>query len=176
MSTPCQNGEFAPIASRAGRQGATRRIARIGAEGEHGLGSDLCQAGEERPGLRDTRQRVGGALCLRDACGVARGADKDEIVVHDLVALDPVARADKGLLGRPGMHQHHVDITTPSQLQRLARTDGNDMHPNVEFMLEYRLDSPSLYVISGIYPRFFLKYGKSEVKVKRRDNHANGAF
>lgn len=43
-------------------------------------------------------------------------------------------------------------------------------------MIDYQHDSNDLYRISGIYPRFGLKYGDSEVSIERRDNSSNGTY
>ena len=43
-------------------------------------------------------------------------------------------------------------------------------------MIQYNLDSDSIYKISGIYPEFNLQYGKSKVKITRKDNKSNGAY
>jgi type IV secretory pathway VirB9-like protein len=43
-------------------------------------------------------------------------------------------------------------------------------------MLEYKLDSDNIYKISGIYPKFELKYGASSVKIIRKDNRSNGVY
>ena len=45
-----------------------------------------------------------------------------------------------------------------------------------EEMIEYELDSDQIYRVSGIYPKFTLKYGASEVTVSRRDNTSNGVY
>jgi type IV secretory pathway VirB9-like protein len=45
-----------------------------------------------------------------------------------------------------------------------------------EEMIEYELDSDHIYKISGIYPKFKLQYGASEVTVNRKDNKSNGAY
>lgn len=43
-------------------------------------------------------------------------------------------------------------------------------------LIEYKKDSTNIYKISGIYPKFILKYGKSKVTVKRQDNLSNGTY
>jgi type IV secretory pathway VirB9-like protein len=43
-------------------------------------------------------------------------------------------------------------------------------------MIEYQHDSNDLYRISGIYPKFGLKCGDSEVGIERRDNSSNGSY
>jgi hypothetical protein len=43
-------------------------------------------------------------------------------------------------------------------------------------MVEYRLESGNIYKIAGIYPKFTLKYGKSKITVKRKDNLSNGVY
>ncbi len=43
-------------------------------------------------------------------------------------------------------------------------------------MIQYNLESDSMYKISGIYPEFNLQYGKSKVKITRKDNKSNGAY
>jgi len=43
-------------------------------------------------------------------------------------------------------------------------------------MVESKLDSENIYKIAGIYPKFILKYGKSKVTVKRKDNLSNGVY
>lgn len=43
-------------------------------------------------------------------------------------------------------------------------------------MIEYHPESETLYRVSGIYPQFDLKYGKSNVTVKRKDNKSNGVY
>ena len=45
-----------------------------------------------------------------------------------------------------------------------------------EEMIQYQLDSDQIYKISGIYPKFILKYGGSEVTVSRKDNQSNGVW
>lgn len=62
---------------------------------------------------------------------------------------------------------------TPDQRGMLAvsaKIDGK------QEMIQYNLDSDYTYKISGIYPEFNLKYGKSKVKVTRKDNKSNGAY
>ncbi len=51
-----------------------------------------------------------------------------------------------------------------------AELDGN------QEMIEYRPDAENIYRIAGIYPLFKLKYGKSSVTIKRKDNLSNGAY
>jgi type IV secretory pathway VirB9-like protein len=51
-----------------------------------------------------------------------------------------------------------------------AKIDGK------QEMIQYNLDSDSIYKISGIYPEFNLQYGKSKVKITRKDNKSNGAY
>lgn len=43
-------------------------------------------------------------------------------------------------------------------------------------MVEYKLDSENIYKVAGIFPQFTLKYGKSEITVKRKDNLSNGVY
>lgn len=43
-------------------------------------------------------------------------------------------------------------------------------------MIEYVSESDTLYRISGIYPQFDLKYGDSEVSIKRKDKTSNGVY
>ena len=51
-----------------------------------------------------------------------------------------------------------------------AQIDGKDE------MIEYQLDYGQIYKISGIYPKFTLKYGASIVTVTRKDNQSNGVY
>lgn len=43
-------------------------------------------------------------------------------------------------------------------------------------MVEYKLDSENIYKVAGIYPKFTLKYGQSQVTVNRKDNLSNGVY
>ncbi len=43
-------------------------------------------------------------------------------------------------------------------------------------LIEYKKDSTDIYKICGIYPEFVLKYGKSKVNIKRKDNLGNGTY
>ena len=43
-------------------------------------------------------------------------------------------------------------------------------------MIEYKIDSDDIYKISGIYDKFFLKYGKTKYKVNRLDDLNNGVY
>ena len=56
------------------------------------------------------------------------------------------------------------------ELAFTAKIDGK------KEMIEYKVDSENLYRINGIYERFILKYGKSKVTIKRKDNLSNGVF
>ncbi len=51
-----------------------------------------------------------------------------------------------------------------------AKIDGN------KEMIEYVAESDTVYRISGIYPEFSLRHGKSDVNIKRRDNLSNGVY
>jgi type IV secretory pathway VirB9-like protein len=51
-----------------------------------------------------------------------------------------------------------------------AKVDGK------KEILQYIAESESLYRVSGIYPEFKLKYGKSGVSIKRKDNLNNGVY
>ncbi len=51
-----------------------------------------------------------------------------------------------------------------------AKIDGKDE------MIEYVVESETMYRISGIYPEFTLKHGKSKVKIKRTDSRSNGVY
>ena len=56
---------------------------------------------------------------------VAR-ADQDEVVVHDVVALDAVTLGDEGLLGGTVMDQQDVGVAVAGQAQGLAGADRDD--------------------------------------------------
>lgn len=44
-------------------------------------------------------------------------------------------------------------------------------------MLEYKLDSENIYKVSGIFPKFVLRYGENnDVTVTRKDNQSNGVY
>lgn len=43
-------------------------------------------------------------------------------------------------------------------------------------IIEYVAESDTVYRISGIYPEFNLRNGKSDVKINRRDNQSNGVY
>lgn len=51
-----------------------------------------------------------------------------------------------------------------------AKVDGE------KELIEYKKDSTNIYKICGIYPEFVLKYGKSKVTVKRKNNLSNGTY
>jgi type IV secretory pathway VirB9-like protein len=52
-----------------------------------------------------------------------------------------------------------------------AEIDGD------EEMLEYNMDSESVYRIAGIYPVFFMIYNKkNKIKVERKDNKSNSVY
>ena len=77
-------------------------------------GRDLGQAGHD----------VGAARAGR----VGLGADQHEVVVHDRVALLAPALGDELVLGRGVVHEDHVGIAAPADVQRLARADGDHAH------------------------------------------------
>ena len=75
-------------------------------------------------------ERRDGVLAALDAGRIGRGPDDHEVVVHDLVALDPEAVGDELLLGRLVVHEQHVGIAVLGELDRLAGADRD--HPHLD--------------------------------------------
>jgi len=67
-------------------------------------------------------------------------ADQDEVVVHHVAAVHAVAVGDELVLGRPSMHQHHIDVAVLAQFERLAGADRNHVYLDAVLCLEGRQD------------------------------------
>ena len=73
------------------------------------------------------RYRFDDRLAL-DARGVVRGADEDEVVVHNLAAVYAVALGLELVFLRRGVRQDDVDVAVASELKSLARSDRDPLH------------------------------------------------
>ena len=103
---------------------------------------------KRRPCLLYLPEGDGHVLRALHMSGVGLGADEHEIVVHDVVALDPLPFGHELLFQRFRMHQHHVRIAAPADIERLARAHGDHPHLDAGFPLEYRqqvLEEPGLF-------------------------------
>jgi len=69
---------------------------------------------------------------------VGLGADDDEIVVHDFLALDAEALGDEFFLGGLVMDEDHIGIAAPRQIERLAGAQGDDAHLDAVGLFENR--------------------------------------
>ena len=65
-------------------------------------------------------------------------ADEDEVVVHDRVTLDAFAFGEPFQLRRLVVDEHDVGIAAATDVERLARTDGDDAHVDARVLLERR--------------------------------------
>ena len=93
---------------------------------------------EGRPCRLDLLQRRGDVASARHSGRVVARPDEDEVVVHDLGAPDAVAGGDELLLGGGIMHEDHVGIAAPRQVERLAGAEGDDAHLDAAQLLENR--------------------------------------
>ena len=95
---------------------------------------------------RDERRLRGGNLaqCLEhvvaagDPRGIALRADHDEVVVHHVEALHAETLGEEILFRRLIVHEDHVGIAAPTDVERLAGSDGNDIHADPGFGGELR--------------------------------------
>jgi hypothetical protein len=55
-------------------------------------------------------------------------AEQHEVVVHHVLALHGVALRQELLLQRLGVHQDHVGIAAPADVERLSGADRDDAH------------------------------------------------
>ncbi len=62
--------------------------------------------------------------------------ENDEIVVHDIPAVDAEAFGDKLVLQFAGMHQDHIDVAGLAEFDRLAGADGDDIDLDAVGLLE----------------------------------------
>jgi hypothetical protein len=69
---------------------------------------------------------------------VGLGADDDEVVVHDFLALDAEALGDELLLGGLVMHEDDVGIAAARHVERLAGAQGDHAHLDAAGLLEGR--------------------------------------
>jgi hypothetical protein len=67
---------------------------------------------------------------------VGLGADEDEVVVHDRVALDAEAVGDELVLGLLVVHEHHVGIAAAAGVQRLAGAQRHHLDVDAAGLLE----------------------------------------
>jgi len=78
--------------------------------------------------LRNGCKCCGGGAGLCHLRGVRRGADQDEIIIHDLPTVGAVACGDEILLRRFGMNQDGIHIARLSQTQRLPGAHDKQLH------------------------------------------------
>ena len=82
---------------------------------------------ERRAGGGQAGERIGGAFRAGNPCRVAGRADDDEVVVHDLAAVDAVALTDELALRCRIMDQQQVCIAAPREIEGLAGADRDDL-------------------------------------------------
>src|SRR5256885_15308682 len=84
---------------------------------------DLFQGVEDVPAARDLRR-------------IRPRADQDKIVVHHVEAPDAVAFGEEFLLGRSGVHEDHVGVAAPREIERLPRAECDYANVNPGLFLE----------------------------------------
>ena len=62
--------------------------------------------------------------------------DQDEVVVHHVEALHAVALGEEFLLERLGVHEHHVGVAAPADVERLAGAERDHAHLDAGLLLE----------------------------------------
>src|SRR5262249_42157656 len=106
---------------------------------------ELCEMGAAAVAARN-EQRLHGLdglegfhdiLGAGDLGGVRFRADKDEVVVHDVIAFHALALGHELFLERPRVHEHHAGGAAPADVERLAGADGDDAHLDAAFLLEH---------------------------------------
>src|SRR6478609_5902380 len=82
---------------------------------------------EARLGLVNRAQRAGCILVAANASRIRRWTHDDEIVVHNRMTRYPISFRNELRLRVGVVHEHHVSITAPGSLQRLAGALGNHL-------------------------------------------------
>ena len=88
----------------------------------------VAARGEDCRGAGDLGE---GLLCVPQALDAGRivpRADKDEVVVHDVAAIDAVDVGDEFVLAGPIMHEKRVGVAARADGERLPGADGDDAH------------------------------------------------
>jgi hypothetical protein len=93
---------------------------------------------ERRLGLMDALQSLHRILAAGDSRRVRFRADQHEIVVHDLMAAHAEAFGDELLLERLRVHEHHVGVSAPAHVERLAGAERDHAHLDPGLLLEDR--------------------------------------
>ncbi len=63
-------------------------------------------------------------------CRIGQRSDDDEIVVHHVEAPHPEALSHEFVFRRPVVHEHHVGVAPPSDVECLSGADGYYFHLN----------------------------------------------
>ena len=94
-----------------------------------GVGAARIAAREKRLLLRrDLLQRGDDVLAAADMGGIGLRADQDEVVVHDLAAIDAVAGFQEFELGRLVVDEDHVGVAVLADRQGLAGSHRDNVH------------------------------------------------
>jgi len=93
---------------------------------------------ERRLRRRDLAQRVDDVLVAGDVRRIGLRTDDDEVVVHDVEALHALPFGHEFVFGVPVVHENHVGIAPPSDVERLAGPHGDDLHADTLRFRELR--------------------------------------
>ena len=86
---------------------------------------------------RSPREMKGAAFALM-VCSAVTMTDQHEVIVHNRIALQAKTFGEKFLLGRLGMHEHHIGIAAPGGVERLAGALRHHLHVDAGLFLEDR--------------------------------------
>ena len=75
----------------------------------------------------DAAEGFGGVVQAGGMGRVGFGADDDEVVVHDVAAVDAVSVGDEAVLAGPVMDEKGVGVAAGADGKRLAGADGDDV-------------------------------------------------
>ncbi len=100
----------------------------------------IAARGERRLGRGNRLQGCGSILRARHFGRVACRTDDDEVIVHDVEALDAATLGNKFFFGRFGVHQKDVAIAVRRILDGLAGADCHHANVDAGLLLEHRQD------------------------------------
>ena len=109
----------------------------------------VAARGERRSCGTDLLQRRHHILHARDAGGVQRRPDDDEVVVHDVVPVHEPALPHHPELRILVVHEDDVAVAALAHVERLAGALGDDAHADTRLRFEQRQDVPEQARVLG---------------------------